>query len=129
MAAGGRLAGILSVQDAMTSYRTALHGNIRQVRGLRAGGVIIETEIAGRSTLAGRLVSEVAWPRESVLVSIERDGALIVPRGDLALQPGDHLSIFATPAARAKVEALLGALVDPEPPRPDAVAHPSAKEA
>ena len=43
---GGRLVGILSVRDAMTAYRTALHGNIRQVRGLRAGGVIIETAIA-----------------------------------------------------------------------------------
>lgn len=85
----------------------ALNGNIRQVRGLRAGGVIIETQIAGASALAGRLVSEVAWPRESVLVSIERDGALIVPRGDLPLQPGDHLSIFATPAAGPQVDDLL----------------------
>jgi len=107
VAAGGRLAGVLSVRDAMTAYRTALSGNIRQVRGLRAGGVIIETEIAGGSALAGRRVSEVAWPRESVLVSIERDGALLVPRGDLQLQHGDHLSIFATPAAGPQVDDLL----------------------
>lgn len=103
----GRLIGVLSVRDAMTAYRTALNGNIRQVRGLRAGGVIIETQIAGGSPLAGRLVSEVAWPREAVLVAIERDGALLVPRGDLRLLPGDHVSIFATPAARPQVDDLL----------------------
>ena len=113
---GGRLVGILSVRDAMTAYRTALNGNIRQVRGLRAGGVIIETQIAGGSPLAGRLVSEVTWPREAVLVAIERDGALVVPRGDLRLLAGDNVSIFATPAARAQVDDLLDAHEDGSTP-------------
>ena len=111
---GGRLVGILSVQDAMAAYRTALRGNIRQVRGLGAGGVIIETEIASGSALAGRRVSEIAWPREAVLVAIERRGALIVPRGDLELQAGDHVSIFAAPSARPAVEELLDAPGPPE---------------
>jgi CBS domain-containing protein len=106
---GGRLAGVLSVRDAMTAYRAALNGNIRQVRGLRAGGVIVETEVAPGSHLAGRLVSDVAWPQEAVLVAIERDGALLVPRGDFRLLAGDHVSIFATPAARPQVDDLLDA--------------------
>jgi CBS domain-containing protein len=105
----GRLVGILSVQDAMAAYRTALRGNIRQVRGLGAGGVIIETEIAPGSSLAGRRVSDVAWPREAVLVAIERAGVLHVPRGDLELKSGDLASIFAAPSARPAVEALLEA--------------------
>ena len=113
---GGRLVGILSVRDAMTAYRTALNGNIRQVRGLRAGGVIIETQIAGGSPLAGRLVSEVTWPREAVLVAIERDGALVVPGGDLRLLAGDNVSIFATPAARTQVDDLLDAHEDGSTP-------------
>ena len=104
---GGRFAGVLSVRDAMTAYRAALNGNIRQVRGLRAGGIIVETELAPGSDLAGRLVSDVAWPREAVLVAIEREGTLIVPRGDFRLLGGDHVSIFATPAARPEVEDLL----------------------
>ena len=108
--ADGRLAGILSVRDAMTAYRTALRGNIRQVRGLGAGGVIIETEIVQGSALAGRRVSEIAWPREAVLVAIERDGALHVPRGDFELQSGDLASIFAAPSGRPAVEALLEAV-------------------
>ena len=111
----GRLAGVLSIRDAMTAYRTALNGNIRQVRGLRTGGVIIETQIATGSALAGRLVSEVEWPREAVLVAIERKETLMVPRGDLRLLPGDHLSIFATPMAQPRVEDLLDTPVATEP--------------
>jgi len=107
--AAGRLVGVLSIRDAMTAYRTALGANVRQVRGLRAGGVIIEAEIAPDSGLAARRVADIAWPREAVLVSIERAGALFVPRGDLVLEAGDHLSVFAAPEARQQVEALLGA--------------------
>jgi CBS domain-containing protein len=121
----GRLVGILSVQDAMAAYRTALRGNIRQVRGLGAGGVIIETEIAPGSALAGRRVSEVAWPREAVLVAVERAGVLHVPRGELELMAGDLASIFAAPSARPAVEELLDATaaradVGASAPRPGA---------
>lgn len=107
VASEGRLAGVLSVRDAMAAYRGALHGNIRQVRGLRTGGVIMETQITAGSTLARHRVADIPWPREAVLVAIERDGGLLVPRGDLRLGAGDHVSIFATPAAQPLVEALL----------------------
>ena len=102
--------GVLSVKDAMSAYRTALNSNVRQVRGVRAGGVIVEGEIMPGSALAGRRVSEVPWPDEAVLVAIERTDGLLVPRGDFQLAPGDRVSIFATPAASKSVEALLGEL-------------------
>ena len=126
--ADGRLAGILSIRDAMTAYRTALNGNIRQVRGLRAGGVIVETQIASGSALAGRLVSEIRWPREAVLVAIERDGALLVPRGDLRLSLGDHLSIFATPAAQPQVDSLLDGPAEVEPTTTETATRPDGSE-
>jgi Trk K+ transport system NAD-binding subunit len=119
--------GFLSVLDAMAAYRTALRGNIRQVRGLGAGGVIIETEIASGSALAGRHVSEIAWPREAVLVAIERAGVLHVPRGDLELKAGDLASIFAAPSARPAVEELLDATA--AEPLPDGAGPAPRREA
>jgi Trk K+ transport system NAD-binding subunit len=97
----------------MAAYRVALRGNVRQVRGLRAGGVIIEAEIPQDSYLAGRLVAEVPWPRDAVLVAIERHDGLVVPRGDLRLEAGDRISIFAAPAANNEVEALLSLASEP----------------
>jgi H+/Cl- antiporter ClcA len=106
---GGRLSGTLSIRDAMAAYRAALNGNVRQVRGLRTGGVIIEAEVCADCALSGRRVADVPWPSDAVLVAVEREGALIVPRGDVVLLAGDRVSIFAVPGAAAKVEALLAA--------------------
>ncbi len=109
---GGQLAGILSVRDAIGAYRTALSGNVRQVRGLRGGGIIVEADLVTGSALCGRTVAEIAWPKDTVLVSIEREGGTVVPKGSLRLQDADRLSVFAAPAARADLELLLAETVD-----------------
>ena len=110
---GGRPTGVLSVSDAIAAYRTALNGNVRQVRGFRAGGVIVEAEVAHDSVLAGRPVAQIAWPRGVVLVAVERDDALVVPRGDFAIAPGDRLSIFAEPTARPALSTMLESRTEP----------------
>ncbi len=107
VAADGRLVGVLSVRDAIGAYRTALSGNVRQVRGFRAGGLIMETEIGKSSALAGRRVSQIPWPHDVVLIAVERGESVLVPRGDLEIHRGDRLSIFADPAARPAIDALL----------------------
>ncbi|HEY4227634.1 MAG TPA: chloride channel protein [Candidatus Limnocylindrales bacterium] len=104
---GGRAIGVLSVSDAIAAYRGALSSNVRQVRGFRNDGMILEAEIGRDSPLSGRRVAEVPWPRDVVLVSIERQDRLHVPRGDLEISAGDRLSIFADPAARTALETLL----------------------
>lgn len=106
---GGRLSGVLSARDAMEAYRGALRGNVRQVSGLRADGVVVEAVVHDGSGLAGRRVAEIPWPARSVLVAVVRDGRLAVPRGDLVLNPGDRLSVFADPEARGDVDRVLAA--------------------
>jgi CIC family chloride channel protein len=110
---GNRLVGVLSVRDAMGAYRSALNSNVRQVRGFRAGGVIVETEVVTGSALAGRTVSGVAWPRNVVVVAIERHETLHVPRGDLVMEPGDKISLFADANAAAELDILLHATAAP----------------
>ncbi len=116
---GRRLTGVLSVRDAIAAYRSALHGNVRQVRGLRADGVIVETEISLGSPLAGRRVAGVPWPRDVVLVAVERNDGVLVPRGDLEIEVGDRLSIFANPTARPALATLLHGEVEDSSPGVD----------
>ena len=106
--ADGRLVGVLSTRDAMSAYRRGLAGNARRVRGLGAGGVFIEADLAPASPLAGVSVAKAKWPSDVVLVAIERAGTLIVPRGDAVLMAGDHVSLFAAPATAPAAQALLG---------------------
>ncbi len=110
---GHRLMGILSVRDAMGAYRSALNSNVRQVRGFRADGVIVETEVVKGSALAGRTVAGVQWPRKVVVVAIERHETLLVPRGDLVMEPGDKISLFADTGAAAELDTLLHAEAPP----------------
>ena len=107
VAQGGHLAGVLSVRDAIAAYRSALSGNVQQMRGLRADGVILEADVQPGSAIAGKTVSEVTWPPNTVLVAVERAGGLLVPRGDLVLRPTDHLSIFGARDSTIELQRLL----------------------
>jgi H+/Cl- antiporter ClcA/CBS domain-containing protein len=102
-----QLVGIVSARDILAAYRTALAANVRRVRAVGQTGSLVETEIPAGSTLAGRRVAEASWPRDTVLVSIARAGAVIVPRGDVVLEAGDHLTVFATDAGRPALDAML----------------------
>ncbi len=115
VASAGRLVGVLSVGDAMQAYRRALAAGVRTVRPFGSSGSLVRGEIAAGSPVSGRALSAVAWPREAVVVTVERAGRLIVPRGDVILQADDALTLFATPAAVPTLEALLMAPVGDAP--------------
>ena len=105
--ANDRLAGILSTRDVVAAYRGALAANVRQVNTVGSTGSLLEAEIGPSSVLAGKQVSETAWPRDSVLVSVMRGERIIVPRGNVVLEAGDHVTVFTVPAAREALQSLL----------------------
>jgi H+/Cl- antiporter ClcA/CBS domain-containing protein len=105
--ADDRLAGVLSARDAVAAYRQALASNVRQVKMVGSTGTLLEAEIGPTSVLAGKPVSQAAWPRDSVLVSIARGEQVIVPRGYVILQAGDRLTVFTATAARQELDTLL----------------------
>lgn len=105
---GRRLCGILSTRDVMSAYRRALAESVRQVRGPAPGGVLLAAELAPGSALVGRSVAEVAWPRDVIVVGIDRDGRLIVPRGGVVFQAGDRVSLFAASTSTEAARVILG---------------------
>jgi CBS domain-containing protein len=111
-----RLLGVISSGDVLAAYRSALAANVRRVRSFGQSGTLVEADLAAASPLAGRPVSELAWPRDCVLVSVTRGDRLIVPRGDVVLQPGDRIAVFTSPGARAQLDALLGSTAVEIPP-------------
>ena len=109
------LAGILSTGDVMRAYRAALAANVRRVRSVSTTGALVEAELPVGSPLVGVSVAAAGWPPDTVLVTIDRGGRVIVPRGDAVLQAGDRLTVFSTDAGRKPLNALLGTPVAPQP--------------
>lgn len=76
--------------------------------GLEAyGSEVIELALEADSSVVGSPLKDVDLPEESVIVSIIRDGLMVIPRGDVELEAGDRLVVATMPEAKARVLALL----------------------
>ncbi len=69
---------------------------------------LVELTLAADAPLVGNVVSSVAWPNDSALVAILREGRVIVPTPDAALEGGDELLLVATTEVEQELNALLG---------------------
>ena len=54
-----------------------------------------EFVVSQGSDAAGKLVRELEWPRESLLVAVKRGDRELIPRGSTRLYPGDSLVVMA----------------------------------
>ena len=78
----------------------SLLGRILEGQGDRkkgnAGGqkVLSEYIIMGGSVLEGRKVMDIHWPNNCLLVSLEREGKEMIPRGKTVLLAGDRLTVM-----------------------------------
>jgi trk system potassium uptake protein TrkA len=69
---------------------------------------LVELTLAADARIVGRTVGDVPWPTDSALVAVLRDGRVIVPTPDAALEGGDELLIVATTEVEQELDALLG---------------------
>lgn len=56
--------------------------------------VLSEYVIMSGSVLEGRTVMEIHWPKNCLLVALERDGKEMIPRGKTKLMAGDRLTVM-----------------------------------
>jgi CIC family chloride channel protein len=111
-----KLVGMFRRESVVSAYHYALGTSTdRQLYRDRVrvrtqpGAGFFEVGLPHGSPLAGRSVSEVAWPPDATLVSIRRGSSVLIPRGQIALEVGDNLTVFGTGESREQ----LGFLVEP----------------
>jgi Trk K+ transport system NAD-binding subunit len=51
--------------------------------------------VAAGGNLSNKSLRELAFPEGALIVSIRRDGKMMVPRGSFVLHPGDQLLVLA----------------------------------
>ncbi|MDE2290849.1 MAG: DUF21 domain-containing protein [Elusimicrobia bacterium] len=79
----------------------------------RAGGIIEQAVVDAGSVLAGRPLREAGLPHDVVVGTILRDGAVVVPRGDVELVAGDRITLIGK---KDDVERARRALSEPAVP-------------
>jgi trk system potassium uptake protein TrkA len=84
-------------------------GDLVRLLTFRQGGAnLVELTLAKDAPLVGSLVGETPWPRDAALVAILRDGRVIVPAPDIAMEGGDELLLVATAEVEEELDRLLG---------------------
>jgi len=68
---------------------------------------ILELTLPSDSPTAGKRVSDIAWPQDTALVAIIREGRPIVPSPDDPLEAGDELLFVAVAEMAPQLEELL----------------------
>lgn len=104
---GDRPVGIMSVGDAMATYRRWLTQDARRIRDLDAPSRLYETTLDVHSALVGKTVQHAGLPQETLLISLLRDGQAIFPRASTIFQPGDRLTFVTTDASELALVAYL----------------------
>ena len=69
---------------------------------------LVELTLAQDAHLVGETVGSVEWPLDAALVAILRDGRVLVPAPEAALEGGDELLLVATAEVEAELRTLLG---------------------
>ena len=86
---------------------------IRQLLSLNRGEAsLIEFQLPERYQYQGKTLMEMPLPSDSVVVSITRDGTLIIPRGNVRLMGGDKMIVIAKDTVIHELSQALGLSAD-----------------
>lgn len=109
-----KLVGILRRADVIAAYARAagkassFSSNLGHMRvGSLTGTTFVEIELSPKSGLSEKRVRDLTLPKDSVLVTIRRDGRIIIPRGNTVVRSGDVLLALTTTESEAALRAYL----------------------
>jgi trk system potassium uptake protein len=89
------------------------HGKVRSVYSIGdAEAEMIEAQVLTTSPLAGRMVRDVAFPEGVLVGAIMKGDRVMKPTGDLRIDAGDVIAIFAMTKDVPEVERLLQVSID-----------------
>lgn len=100
--------GLLTVRDALSTYRRWETLGARRVSSLPSSTIMIEATLASSSPLCGQRLDTAKLPAPTLIASIVRSGDPIFPIASTVLEAGDRLTILSAPEREAAVLAMIG---------------------
>src|SRR5919202_1240414 len=99
--------GQLNVRDVLRTYKDTLTRSVHRATALAPNTTMFEAHLDKASPLAGHVLREVGLPRETLIVSIIREGEPIFPHGNTRLEAGDVVMIMTNKHAEPELRSFL----------------------
>jgi trk system potassium uptake protein TrkA len=80
---------------------------VRLLTFKKGGANLVELTLADDAPLVGKRIGTVPWPNDSALVAVLREGRVVLPTPDAALEGGDELLLVATSEVEGELDQLL----------------------
>ena len=68
---------------------------------------VVELAVCNGSIVANKLIKDIQWPANTLLVDIKRGEQQLVPSGDTLLMPGDFIYVFTENEHIEELQALV----------------------
>ncbi|CAM3218678.1 trk system potassium uptake protein TrkA [Paracoccus aminovorans] len=96
-----------------TILRHIRHGRVRDIYSIGdAEAEVIEAQVLSTSPIAGRLLRDIEFPEGALVGAVQKAGRVVKPIGDLRIEEGDLVVIFALTSDVPEVERLLQVSID-----------------
>ena len=96
-----------------TILRHIRHGRVRDIYSIGdAEAEVIEAQVLSTSPIAGRPIRDIEFPEGVLLGAVQKGQRVVKPSGDLRIDEGDIIVIFALAADVPEVERLLQVSID-----------------
>ncbi|MHA6763323.1 potassium channel family protein [Streptacidiphilus sp. PAMC 29251] len=95
------------LMSALVEEAVSVGDLVRLMRFSQGDANLVEITLSDTATAVGTRVSDVEWPQDTALVTIIREGRVLVPSGSDSLEGGDELLFVATAEREGELEALL----------------------
>lgn len=67
------------------------------------GHAVVRVEVRPRSRVVGEALRDISLPGQTILVAIDRDGEIVVPKGDTRFCAGDKIIAFTDAEGRSRL--------------------------
>ncbi|HET6495887.1 MAG TPA: chloride channel protein, partial [Thermoleophilia bacterium] len=108
VASNGRLVGTTTSEDLLRRYTRLVRDSMRRLEALAGRGLLFEGRLSPESDLVGMSVAEIAWPVDTLVLSVQRGGETFFATPETKIARGDELVVVTRPEHMEDLSRMLG---------------------
>ena len=114
VSADGRLVGTATSKRLLRHYTRLVHAGVRRLDALAGRGALFEGRLTADAEIAGMSISEIAWPPETLVLSVRRGEETLFATPEMRVRRDDELVVVTRPEHMEALDGLLGSRLEPD---------------